>query len=99
MEGPKTAGERRRCKKNRRFSFGSCGGACAKRCQGIRSHPRRTGGDGRYHKRLQGRHHLGDRAMSRPDPPFPKHWRSYIVIKWVVIAAAVVLALKLFGVF
>jgi hypothetical protein len=37
--------------------------------------------------------------MSRPDTPFPKHWRYYIVIKWVVIAAAIVLALKLFGVF
>ena len=37
--------------------------------------------------------------MSRPDTPFPKHWRYYIVIKWLVIAAAVVLALKLFGVF
>jgi hypothetical protein len=28
--------------------------------------------------------------MSRPDTPFPKHWRYYIVIKWAVIAAAVV---------
>lgn len=37
--------------------------------------------------------------MSRPDTPFPKHWRYYIVIKWAVIAAAVVLALKFFGVF
>ena len=37
--------------------------------------------------------------MSRPDTPFPRHWRYYIVIKWVVIAAAGVLALKLFGVF
>jgi hypothetical protein len=37
--------------------------------------------------------------MSRPDTPFPRHWRYYIVIKWTVIAAAVVLALKLFGVF
>jgi hypothetical protein len=37
--------------------------------------------------------------MSRPDTPFPKHWRYYIVLKWVVIAAAIVLALKLFGVF
>ena len=37
--------------------------------------------------------------MSRPDMPFPKHWRYYIVIKWAVIAAAVVLALKLLGVF
>jgi hypothetical protein len=37
--------------------------------------------------------------MSRPDTPFPGHWRYYIVIKWAVIAAAVVLALTLFGVF
>jgi hypothetical protein len=37
--------------------------------------------------------------MTRPDTPFPKHWRYYIVIKWAVIAAAVVLALKLLGVF
>jgi hypothetical protein len=37
--------------------------------------------------------------MSRPDTPFPRHWRYYIVIKWAVITAAVVLALKLFGVF
>ena len=42
---------------------------------------------------------MGDRAMSRPDTPFPKHWRYYIAVKWIVIAAAVVLALKLFGVF
>jgi hypothetical protein len=37
--------------------------------------------------------------MSRPDTPFPKHWRYYIVIKWIVIVAAVLLAVKLFGVF
>lgn len=37
--------------------------------------------------------------MTKPDTPFPKHWRYYIVLKWIVIAAAVVLALKLFGVF
>jgi hypothetical protein len=37
--------------------------------------------------------------MSKPDTPFPRHWRYYIVLKWVVIAAAAVLALKLFGVF
>jgi hypothetical protein len=37
--------------------------------------------------------------MSRPDTPFPKHWRYYIVLKWLVIAAAIALALKLFGVF
>ena len=37
--------------------------------------------------------------MTKPDTPFPGHWHYYIVIKWAVIAAAVVLALKLFGVF
>jgi hypothetical protein len=42
---------------------------------------------------------MGDRAMSRPDTPFPKHWRYYIVLKLLVIAAAIALALKLFGVF
>jgi hypothetical protein len=42
---------------------------------------------------------MGDRAMSRPDTPFPKHWGYYIVLKWLVIAAAIALALKLFGVF
>ena len=42
---------------------------------------------------------MGDRAMSRPDTPFPKHWRYYIVLKWAVILAAIVLALKLLGVF
>jgi len=30
--------------------------------------------------------------MSKPDTPFPKHWLYYIVLKYVVIAAAVVLA-------
>jgi hypothetical protein len=37
----------------------------------------------------------GFRAMSKPDTPFPKHWRYYIFIKWAVIVAAIVLALKL----
>jgi hypothetical protein len=37
--------------------------------------------------------------MSRPDTPFPKHWRYYIVLKWAVIIAAAGLALKLFGAF
>ena len=36
--------------------------------------------------------------MTRPDTPFPKHWRYYIFIKWAVIAGAFVLVLKLFGV-
>ena len=33
----------------------------------------------------------------KPDTPFPKHWRYYIVLKWVLIAAAIALALKLVG--
>lgn len=37
--------------------------------------------------------------MTKPDTPFPRHWRYYIVLKWVVIAAAAVLVLRLFGVF
>ena len=37
--------------------------------------------------------------MSRPETPFPKHWGYYIVVKWAVIAAAVVIALKLLGAF
>ena len=37
--------------------------------------------------------------MSRPDTPFPRHWRYYIFIKWAVIAAAIALALKWFGAF
>jgi hypothetical protein len=36
--------------------------------------------------------------MKRPDTPFPKHWRYYIALKFVVLAAAVLLALYLFGV-
>jgi hypothetical protein len=36
--------------------------------------------------------------MTKPDTPFPRHWRYYIVLKWAVIAIAVVIALKLFGV-
>ena len=37
--------------------------------------------------------------MSKPDTPFPKHAIYYVILKWVVIAAAVVIALKLFGAF
>jgi hypothetical protein len=40
---------------------------------------------------------MGDRAVSRPETPFPKHWRYYIALKWAVIAVAVAIALKLFG--
>ena len=31
--------------------------------------------------------------MSKPDTPFPRHWLYYIVLKFVVIAAAALLAL------
>jgi hypothetical protein len=37
--------------------------------------------------------------MSRPETPFPKHWRYYIALKWTVIAAAVMIALRLLGAF
>ena len=36
--------------------------------------------------------------MSRPETPFPKHWRYYIALKWIVIAVGVLLALRLLGV-
>lgn len=36
--------------------------------------------------------------MTKPDTPFPKHWRYYIAIKWLLILAAVALALKLVNV-
>jgi hypothetical protein len=33
--------------------------------------------------------------VSRPDTPFPKHWKYYIAIKWALIVGAIALALKL----
>ena len=36
--------------------------------------------------------------MKRPDTPFPRHWRYYIVLKYTVLAVAVALVLKYFGV-
>jgi hypothetical protein len=35
--------------------------------------------------------------MKRPDTPFPRHWLYYIVLKLALIAAAVVLALYVYG--
>jgi hypothetical protein len=35
--------------------------------------------------------------MKRPDTPFPRHWLYYIVLKIAVIAAAVLIALYLYG--
>lgn len=29
----------------------------------------------------------------KPDTPFPRHWRYYIVLKYTVLAAALLLAL------
>ncbi|HEY1364906.1 MAG TPA: hypothetical protein VGF60_21860 [Xanthobacteraceae bacterium] len=31
--------------------------------------------------------------MTRPDTPFPRHWLYYLVLKYVVIAAAALIAL------
>ena len=31
--------------------------------------------------------------MKRPDTPFPRHWRYYIALKYVVLAAAVLFTL------
>ena len=31
--------------------------------------------------------------MKKPDTPFPRHWLYYVVLKYAVIAAAVVVAL------
>jgi hypothetical protein len=35
--------------------------------------------------------------MKQPDTPFPRHWIYYMVLKVVIIAAAVVVALKYIG--
>jgi hypothetical protein len=40
---------------------------------------------------------MGDRAMTKPDTPFPRHWLYYIALKIVVIAVAVALVLKYYG--
>jgi len=36
--------------------------------------------------------------MKRPETPFPRHWLYYIVLKVAIIVAAVVIVLKLLGV-
>jgi hypothetical protein len=35
--------------------------------------------------------------MDQPETPFPRHWLYYIVLKIVVIAAAVAIALYLYN--
>jgi hypothetical protein len=37
--------------------------------------------------------------MKQPDTPFPKHWLYYIILKFAVIALAIVLVLYLYGFF
>jgi hypothetical protein len=36
--------------------------------------------------------------MKRPDTPFPRHWLYYIALKLILLAAAVLLALYVYGV-
>lgn len=36
--------------------------------------------------------------MKKPDTPFPRHWLYYVTIKFIVIAGALAIALKLFDV-
>jgi hypothetical protein len=31
--------------------------------------------------------------MTKPDTPFPRHWKYYIALKYIVIAVALLLAL------
>jgi hypothetical protein len=35
--------------------------------------------------------------MTKPDTPFPRHWLYYIVLKFAVLAFAILLALYLFS--
>ena len=35
--------------------------------------------------------------MSKPDTPFPRHWLYYIVLKGLVLLAAIALVTKLVG--
>jgi hypothetical protein len=35
--------------------------------------------------------------MKRPDTPFPRHWLYYIVLKIALLAGAVAIVLKLYG--
>jgi hypothetical protein len=35
--------------------------------------------------------------MTKPDTPFPRHWLYYIALKIAIIAAAVAVATKFFG--
>jgi len=51
-----------------------------------------------HHDEEEAHHREGNAAMKRPDTPFPRHWLYYIVLKFVILVAAVALVLKFFGV-
>jgi hypothetical protein len=36
---------------------------------------------------------LPETIMKRPDTPFPRHWLYYLILKYAVIAAAIVVSL------
>jgi hypothetical protein len=36
--------------------------------------------------------------MKKLDTPFPRHWLYYVALKFIVLAAAILLALYVFGV-
>jgi hypothetical protein len=36
--------------------------------------------------------------FKRPETPFPRHWLYYMILKIAVLAAAVLLALYVFGI-
>ncbi len=40
---------------------------------------------------------MGGQAVKRPDTPFPRHWLYYIAIKFAVLAIALAVVLKLYG--
>ena len=68
---------------------------------------RRAAAQHRFGRRRVARQHHAAQAltcrqtgglMSKPDTPFPRHWLYYIILKFAVLAAAVLLALYYFGV-
>src|ERR1700746_3214704 len=67
----------------RRASPGTCRSVCLMDCsygRSVRNLPTRFPSGGM-------------KGMTKPDTPFPKHWLYYIVLKYVVIAAAVLIAI------
>src|SRR5690349_13994461 len=64
MGEPQAQGKRRRRRSRQRADLRPHSRACAKRLQGVGSHPRRARRHGRCHQGLQGWHHLAGRAMS-----------------------------------